>query len=153
MRAINHALTGAVIGATVAEPAIALPLAFFSHYVCDAIPHYGGGRPEEEELNSTSFRSLLLIDVVLCGLLVLILVLYRPTHWLLMAVCAFLAASPDLFSISRYKSARKHHKPHLNLYQQFASDIQWFERPIGAVVEVAWLIAMLIILVVIIRHR
>jgi hypothetical protein len=153
MRAINHALTGAVIGAAISEPAIALPLAFFSHYVCDAIPHYGGGKPEEEELNSPVFRSLLLVDAGLCGLLVLILALYRPKHWLLMAVCAFLAASPDLFSIGRYKSAREHHKPNLNAYQRFASGIQWFERPIGAVVEVAWFIAMLIILVIIIRHR
>jgi hypothetical protein len=153
MRAINHALTGAVIGAAIAEPAIALPLAFVSHYVCDAIPHYGGGKPEEEELNSTSFRSLLLVDAGLCGLLVLILALYRPKHWLLMAVCAFLAASPDLFSIGRYRSARKHHKPHLSLYQRFASGIQWFERPIGVVVEVAWLISMLTILVLITRQR
>lgn len=153
MRAINHALTGAAIGAYVSNPAIAAPAAFLSHYVCDAIPHYGGGKPEEEELNSTVFRSLLVADACLCGLLVLILALYHPKHWLLMAVCAFLAASPDLFSVGRYLSARKHRKPVLNAYQRFATAIQWFERPVGAVVEVAWLIAMLIILVPIIRHR
>jgi hypothetical protein len=153
MRAINHALTGAVIGAYVTEPAIALPLAFFSHYVCDAIPHYGGGKPETEELNSSSFRTLLLIDALLCGLLVLILALRRPQHWLLMAFCAFLAASPDFFSIGRYLNARKHQPPKLNAYQRFASAIQWFEKPSGAVVEVVWFIAMLIILVPIIRQR
>jgi hypothetical protein len=151
MRAVNHALTGAAIGLLVSEPVLAVPLAFVSHYVCDMIPHYGGGLPEKEEITSKKFNILLLIDFCLCPLVVLVLVLYRPDHWILAAVCAFVAASPDLFSISRYLDARANRQPKHSLYQDFATAIQWFERPIGAVVEVAWFIAMLIILIPLIR--
>jgi len=151
MRAINHALTGAAIGLQVTEPVAAVPLAFISHYVCDIIPHYGRGLPEEEELNSALFRVLLAMDISLCVLLVLILGLWRPHHWLLAAVCAFVAASPDLFSLNRYLQARRHKPIKQNWYTKFASDIQWFERPIGAVVEVVWFVAMIIILVAIIH--
>lgn len=153
MRAINHALTGAAIGVVVGNPVIAVPAAFVSHYICDMIPHYGGGRPETEELNSSSFRFLLYLDIVLCGLVVLILATYRPQHWLLAAACAFVAASPDLFSLNRYRSARAGRPAKRNLYLDFASAIQWFERPIGAVVEITWFIAMLAILWPYIRYR
>jgi hypothetical protein len=153
MRAINHALTGAAIGVLIGEPVIAVPLAFVSHYVCDVIPHHGRQQPETEELNSTSFRVLLLADFCLCVLLVLILTLQRPHYWVLAAICAFVAASPDLFSINRYRNARHGKPPKLNPYLRFASGIQWFERPLGAVVEIVWFIAMLIILVPILLHR
>ena len=151
MRAINHALTGAAIGFGVSEPAAAVPLALLSHYVLDVLPHYGGGLPEKEELNSPSFRALLLVDTCLCTLLVIILALKRPQHWMLAAICAFVAAAPDLASINRYRSARRGEKTKPNLYTRFASGIQWFERPIGGVVEVAWFIIMLVILVPIIN--
>jgi hypothetical protein len=152
MRAINHALSGAAIGLVVGEPAVAVPLAFVSHYICDIIPHYGADLPDKEELNSRSFRVLLLADVCLCVLLVLVLALQRPQHWLLAAICAFVAASPDLFSINLFWNAR-HGKPiQPNRYQRYAHGIQRFEKPIGAVVEVTWFVAMLIIIVPFIRR-
>jgi hypothetical protein len=153
MRAINHALTGATIGVLIGEPLIAVPLAFVSHYICDMIPHYGTAIAEEKELNSVQFRVLLFLDFCLCVLLVVILALYKPQFWILAAVCAFVATSPDLFSINRYRSARRGTTSKPGSYIKFAHGIQWFERPIGAVVEVAWFIAMLIILVPILRHR
>ena len=153
MRAINHALTGAVIGVLVEEPALAVPAAFISHYICDVIPHFGTNRPEKEELNSRLFRILLLLDICLCALLVLTLAVYRPHHWALAAICAFAAASPDLFSINRYRTARRGGQPYHNRYIRFANDIQWFEKPIGAVVEVVWFIAMVIILIPFFQHR
>ena len=97
MRSINHALAGAFIGLEISNPVVAVPVAFVSHYICDVIPHYGGGKPEREEINSNSFQVLLILDVCLCALLVLVLALYHPRHWILAAICAFVAASPDLF--------------------------------------------------------
>jgi len=152
MRATTHAVTGAAIGLVVTEPLVAVPLALLSHYVCDIIPHYGADTSTQEELNSTRFRVLLLIDACLCALLVLILALYRPQHWVLAAICAFVATSPDLISVDLYRRAR-HGKPlKPNAYQRIAKGIQLFEKPIGAVVEVVWIIAMLIIIVPIIRR-
>jgi hypothetical protein len=41
---------GAIIALAISQPLIALPLAFVSHFVLDALPHYGyggGGWPIE----------------------------------------------------------------------------------------------------------
>ena len=142
MRAINHALTGAVIGLSIDNPALALPLAFLSHFVLDAIPHYGSSITGDATLRSKAFTAGLYIDAVACGLLVLLLFMVHPKQWLQAAIAAFLAASPDFFSLGRYLAARrgKTYKP--NLYARFASNIQWFERPIGGYVEAVWFIAM-----------
>jgi len=41
MTITNHILAGAIIGAVIKEPALALPIAFASHFVMDALPHFG----------------------------------------------------------------------------------------------------------------
>src|ERR1039458_1291590 len=151
MRAITHAMPGAAIGLVIGQPEAAVPAAFVSHYVCDALPHFGGGLPQNEELNSRTFRALLLADICLCPLFVLVLAVQRPEHWLLAAICAFVAAAPDLASINSYRSARRGDQLKPGRYTRFAHGIQWFERPLGAVVEVAWFIAMAVILIPIIR--
>ena len=40
MTATNHALTGATIATLVRQPYLAIPLAFLSHFFCDALPHF-----------------------------------------------------------------------------------------------------------------
>lgn len=138
MRAVNHALTGALIGLMVAEPALAVPAAVVSHYVCDVIPHYGSSLKGNKALRATSFRNGLYVDAALCLGIVVLLASRQPAHWLLAAVCAFAAAAPDLLSINRYWKAVSHKSWQPNLYSRFATSIQWFERPIGAAVEVTW---------------
>ncbi|MDB5170871.1 MAG: hypothetical protein JWO35_565 [Candidatus Saccharibacteria bacterium] len=146
MTAINHALTGAVIGLVVGQPLLALPMAVVSHYVCDALPHFGLRMSNKLKLKTNGFRNYLIVEAALCFLLVVMLAVLHPANWLLAAECAFLAAAPDFLSINRYLTTRagKHWKP--GLYSKFAGGIQWFERPIGAVVEVAWLIAAIIVM-------
>lgn len=147
MTATNHALTGAVIGLIVGEPLVALPAALASHFICDVIPHFGRALPPQINLRTKSFRNYLIVEFCLCVLLVICLAIFRPEHWLLASVCAFLATSPDLLSINRYlKTRRGEHWKH-NAYSKFTCDIQWFERPIGAVVEAAWFAAAIIVLV------
>lgn len=149
MTATNHALTGTAIGLIVGEPLLALPLALLSHFVCDAIPHFSFTADEsrkEQMLRSKMYKNYLITEATLCSLIVLGLAVLRPTHWLLAAVCAFVAAAPDLFSINRYLSTRRGNPWKPNLYSRFAHNIQWFEKPIGAVVEAAWFIAVVAIL-------
>lgn len=145
MTATNHALTGAIIGLVIVSP-FALPIAFVSHFLLDAIPHFGWPGEEGDRLKGNIFRNYLLTEALICFLIVAVLSILQPTGWYIAVACAFLAASPDLFSYPRYASARagKSWKP--GRYASFASAIQWFERPIGAVVEVAWLIAAIFIL-------
>jgi hypothetical protein len=128
----------------VGQPLAALPLAFASHFVCDALPHFGSTKPHA--IRTEGFRTYLIIEASLCFLIVLTLAVLQPTHWLLAAVCAFLAASPDLFWINRYWRARHGRKWRPSLFARFARGIQWFQRPIGAVVEVAWFATALIVL-------
>jgi hypothetical protein len=146
MRAINHALTGAVIGLTISEPVMAVPAALASHYICDIIPHYGPRKRGVAMLCSAKFRWLLIADAILCVGLVLWLVISRPFNWPLAVICAFLAAAPDLLAINRYRRALTHKPWKASWYSKFAVGIQWYERPPGAVVEIAWFIAVMIVL-------
>ncbi|GAC1499222.1 MAG: hypothetical protein NVS1B10_01740 [Candidatus Saccharimonadales bacterium] len=141
MRAINHALTGAVIGLVVGNPVVALPAAVISHYICDAVPHFGVSSPSHSYLRKKSFTDYLILDTILCFILVLVLFLYQPQNYLLASVCAFLATAPDLFWINQYLQAKKGKSWQPGAYSRFAKTIQWFERPIGGIVEIAWLIA------------
>lgn len=150
MRAINHALTGAAIGLAVGNPAVAAPAAFLSHFALDAIPHYDTDEDNSKKLRSAWFRKLLLADAVLCGLLVAGLVLSRPNHWLIAAICAFLATSPDFMWLNGFIKANTGRKvpPHKNLFVKFHSKVQWFTSPIGALVEATWLIIMSLVVAI-----
>ncbi|HSX05202.1 MAG TPA: hypothetical protein VLF69_01920 [Candidatus Saccharimonadales bacterium] len=142
MTAPNHALTGAVIGLSVANPWLALPLAFLSHFACDAIPHYDPpGNDKVKRIGSREFlRDFLVIGAVLCFLLVLCLTLARPEHWLQAAICAFLAASPDLFWIPRFLHIRRtgKDKPLRSWFLRFHVFIQWKTGPRLIWLELAW---------------
>lgn len=139
MTATNHALTGAIIGLSVANPFVAVIAAFLSHYICDAIPHFDEDIGAER-MKKSSFKLYLAADALFCVVLVVVLAIFRPELWFLGIVCAFLATSPDLFWINRYRHIlqKKPWKP--GLHSRFASKIQWFERPIGAAVEAVWFV-------------
>ncbi|HEY5442582.1 MAG TPA: hypothetical protein VIJ68_03525 [Candidatus Saccharimonadales bacterium] len=151
MRAINHALTGALIGLSIGQPVVALPVALASHFVCDVIPHYGANLSRADEMKSKFFQRLLLPDALLCLALVVVLAVRHPVHWEVAAICAFLAASPDLASIGQFRRVNNHKTLQPGAYVRFANGIQWFERPIGAVVEAAWLIGAIILLLPFLR--
>jgi hypothetical protein len=154
MRAINHALTGGAIGFIITEPALSVPLAFVSHFVLDIIPHSGSSLPEDVEIKSKKFKYTLIIDAILCILLVALLALFHPRNWAIAAICAFVAAMSDFYSFPKYLRARRNKKQKKeSIYAKFASDIQWFERPIGWVVETAWFIALIIILIPFFKYR
>jgi hypothetical protein len=136
MRAINHALTGAVIGITIGQPLIAIPAAVLSHFVLDSIPHHGRDKAESA---GKLFVVVLVLDAIACLALVAILAYGQPRHWLLAAFCAFLATAPDFMWVNRFRRARKHQsQPARAGLLRFHKGIQWFEHPIGWVVEVTW---------------
>lgn len=139
MTATNHALTGAIIGLSVHQPVAAMVLAIGSHFVLDAIPHFA---LRKDKHGSRGFRYYLIAEVLLCVALVAFLLMIRPQYWLLAALCAFLAASPDFMwapGFFKAQNGREYRKPTYAL-ARFHSAIQWFQRPIGAVVELAWFI-------------
>lgn len=151
MTATNHALTGAIIGLVVGQPLLAVPVAIASHFVCDALPHFKSNLPDKVVLKTRGFRNYLIVDAGLCVLLVAILAIFQPQHWLLASVCAFAATSPDLLWINKYLRIRRGKPWQRKSFAKFAGGIQWFQRPIGAVVEAAWFVAALIILIPFLR--
>jgi hypothetical protein len=151
MMATNHALTGTLIALAVGIPAIALPAAFASHFVCDAIPHFDSSMESNAWLKSRKFTGLLIVDGSLCILLVAVLAIKQPEHWLLATVCAFLAASPDLFWINRWLKLKRGKLWYPNLFSKFAGWVQWKTGPFGVLTEAAWCAAALILLIPFLR--
>jgi hypothetical protein len=151
MTATNHALTGAIIGLTIENPLLAVCLAFVSHYVLDALPHFRPDLTDQELLPKKGYRWYLVAEASLCFLIVLTLFLLKPHHWLLAAFCAFVAAMPDLFSIPMYLKVRKGEPWEAGWYIKFASGIQWFEKPTGLPIELVWFAGAVSIFVVLLR--
>lgn len=147
MIATNHALTGAIIGLVSGEPLVAIPAAFVSHFICDAIPHFGNG---DGWVATKGFRRYLMTDATVCVIIVMLMAWQQPAHWVLASFSAFVATSPDLWSIRKFQrlQAGKPYKP--GLLRRMSEWPQWFERPIGAVVDAAWAVAGFIILLSII---
>ena len=92
MIAANHALTGAFVATAIKQPAIALPAAFVSHFVCDAIPHFG----VDLKFGSSSMYRWLTIDGTLTVGFAILLILLGVENPILLAVSGFVAMSPDL---------------------------------------------------------
>jgi hypothetical protein len=136
MRATNHVVTGAVIGAAVGNPWIALPAAFLSHFVLDAIPH-----ADAFDRKSLAFKVELLTDSALAASFLLFIFLVRPDQWPLLIACGILGASPDLLWIPAWLRELKTGKdPRYNRFEQLLVDIQWCTSPQLYIVEVIWLL-------------
>ena len=136
MRAINHAMTGAIIGLSVATP-VALPLALVSHFALDALPHEGN-----LGLSHKTNTAVLAGDIALCFVLVVIIFAVRPQYWWLAVLCAFLATSPDFMwlNLHRDHGQGKTPKPisERHIVVRLHHKVQWFQQPIGIVTEVVW---------------
>jgi hypothetical protein len=97
MTGFNHGLTGAVIAIAVKRPELAVPLAFLSHFVQDAIPHWDYGvKPGSGKLFDRRFNTFLITDLIF-GLSIMAFVLGAfPDQYKVIWACMIAAASPDL---------------------------------------------------------
>lgn len=137
MTAVNHALTGALIGFSVSNPLIAVPAAFLSHFVLDALPHFGFKNLQER---GRGFAALLITDMFACYAIVAMLVIFQPAGWPVAAVAAFFAASPDFMWAPDYVRYIKNREQRglSNPLMRFHSWIQWYQKPPGALIEVIY---------------
>lgn len=142
MTATNHALTGAAIALLVKQPVLALPLAFLSHYVLDAVPHFGIPGSIAERNQSVLGRVVVGTDIVLFLTLMIALPLtaHPVINPLLLLLCMFAAYSPDAVYLVRFAKELQ-----TGTYivggplSRFHRRIQWAERPWGIGVEVVYL--------------
>lgn len=141
MTATNHALTGTLIGLVVRPSILALVLALLSHFLLDAIPHYSDDR---NMIGANGFKYYLIGEALLCFMIVMMLAVVKPSYWQLAAVCAFVATSPDFMWMPAYFRTRRGLPFELPKYTLAIvhAKIQWFARPIGAVVELVWLVGI-----------
>ena len=96
MTATGHALVGTVIAAKVGNPALAIPIALASHFLCDALPHWDTGYDRENQ-SKTRFVAATAIDVVLGFVLswTLIVLFFPSTNLLYAFLIIIVSELPD----------------------------------------------------------
>src|ERR1035437_136067 len=100
MTATGHALVGTVIAAKIGNPALAIPIALASHFLCDALPHWDTGHGRENHTKAR-FVTATVIDVLLSFILsYLLIILFFPTTNLLYAFLIIIICQlPDWLTV------------------------------------------------------
>jgi len=130
MFATNHGLAGIVIGATLSAP-VAVPIAFVSHFIMDAIPHYGvDGKTRNSNLN---YQKIVHIDTAIA--LSFAVITAAVGRWDMFFV-GWVAYSPDIYWVYMHFKEKKNFdlKPN-NKFAKFHQKIQR-EHKNGWIVEV-----------------
>lgn len=94
MTATSHALVGAAIAAKIADPAIALPIAFVSHFIFDKLPHWD----IMTEADKGNYKAIFIkstLDVLFGFGLIFLLFGFSP----LILLGAFAAQLPDWLEV------------------------------------------------------
>ncbi len=148
MTATNHMLAGAVMATAIQRPLLVVPLAMASHFVLDIFPHFGVNEHDQTIRNKHPlFVYILITDTALAITLLVLLpfVLHGSVNWLL--VSGMLAAwIPDAVWIRHFPHHLRGTPVRPGRISRFHQRIQWFERPIGLVVELVWFSAMGVLL-------
>lgn len=130
-------LTGVAIAVFAKNPLIVLPAAFVSHFVFDAVPHFGFHK-------EAGFKAALKYKITYA------IIIFDVLSWLVALFLAFksggvailaglLAASPDIVWPYRYFKYERNGKiPPETWRTRFHKWIQWGERPWGILIEIAW---------------
>jgi hypothetical protein len=142
MTTSNHIYAGAIIALTVKDPAVALPLALLSHFVLDALPHYG----HENYTEALKHRLTYVMESVnLIGIPLLVYLLWGQSVWVWLA--AIVALSPDLAWVYRYtRYERRGRLPRDGLLTRFHKGIQRYEVHWGIYVEYMFFILFVCVL-------
>ena len=103
MSPVTHAVVGAAIAGAAPRIWLAVPLAFASHFVCDAMYHFEAFYPLSRTLGTTH-NAALVITTLLIGLLL------SPVLWILVkrnkrlaALYIYVAASSAVFALGDWK--------------------------------------------------
>lgn len=130
MTGFNHAAVGGFIGKFLPLP-IALPLALASHFVLDALPHYG---IPHNRRNGWVWRLITTFDFFFSwGFLGYILL---SRHDWAMFACGVIAASPDFIWVARIVRTRSFDlSTNTSHFTKWHARIQHYERPWSIWVE------------------
>ena len=138
-------LAGAVMAAGLQQPLLVVPLAFVSHFVLDLLPHFGVNEQDAPARSKHPlFLYILAIDTVLTLTLLALLpfALKGVVSWWVVVLGMICAWVPDALWIRHFAHHLRGRRPELGRFARFHQRIQWFERPVGIIVELAWFITM-----------
>jgi hypothetical protein len=139
LTATNHGLFGALIAVSMQKyPAVAVALSPLSHFLLDAIPHYSD---LNVGLHSRKFFKTLFFDMTLAVASTLAIAWIWRDIALLVVVCAFLAASPDLMWLY-YEYLKPTPREKRGKLAHFHGWIQWSQTMHGKYVEFLWFIIL-----------
>jgi hypothetical protein len=130
-----HLLFGALIGQKIANPFLAVILAFLSHYLLDSIPHI-----EYAKIDSKIRRRdiiLVATDLLTGILLIIIFAKHQPVIY----ICAFFAILPDLIYASSFFRINKFIKTHEKIH----NGVHFLEKK---KISVLWRIASQVVIVI-----
>lgn len=141
MTGLNHSVTGAVVGKLLPLP-LAIPVAFASHFLLDALPHFGEIFEKRKKLS----RSIWIIDITMTACFLSFL--FFAQQWTLL-VCALVAMSPDFAWVYRFTVSERFGalppRP-ANKFNTWHARIQRYESRKGLLLEIIWLFTLTILL-------
>ncbi len=146
MLVTNHILAGSVIGLTIQEPILAITVAFLSHFLMDALPHFGypGKKGYPEVLKHKLSYAVGLFTLL--STFGVISFLVSNQLWFSL-ICGLVAVSPDIVGVYNYTVYEKKGKHAIGLLKlfhvQFHRGIQNFERPWGIYIEILIFVILL----------
>jgi len=148
MTATNHSITAANL-ALITKTWWILPIALISHFVLDALPHFGSTKGKDVD---KKFIVVYTIDfILLCSLWLIVLLVTGHFRYLVIAAMTA-AALPDVVWIYRLiLKLRKKIVPKKNILTRFHTAIQWGERSWGWTIELGWLSVMAVIFISLVR--
>jgi hypothetical protein len=148
MTATNHSITAANL-ALITKTWWILPIALVSHFVLDALPHFGSTKGKDVD---KKFIVVYTIDfILLCSLWLIVLLVTGHFRYLVIAAMTA-AALPDVVWIYRLiLKLRKKIVPKKNILTRFHTAIQWGERSWGWTIELGWLSVMAVIFISLVR--
>ncbi|HUD04430.1 MAG TPA: hypothetical protein VMR59_00375 [Patescibacteria group bacterium] len=96
MTATGHALIGTIIAAKIGNPALAIPIAFASHYLADTVPHWDTATNRDRK-SKTRFTIESVVDLLLGFVLsgALIALFFPSTNPLYAILIIIVAQLPD----------------------------------------------------------
>lgn len=92
-----HILTGATLGIAIHNPAFSAPIAFATHILLDAVPHWNYPIPTERSLRG--FWRAFGPDMLASIIILLLLILWFKQQWLLIIWGVGWAALPDFLTL------------------------------------------------------
>src|SRR6478752_938692 len=130
MTGINHALAGGLIAKYLPLP-IALPLALASHFLLDALPHYG--LPHKKRDKSKFWKIFFIVDFLVAFSFAVLQISYG--HYAIF-LGGLIALSPDFVWVARVLTNKSFNlSRHKHWFSNWHASIQRYEFESGLFIE------------------